>query len=223
MYVVGEDITSAYLGALEKVVEQNYVFALMVEIKSPFIDSDSVVDEEIGLTGLNLNLNLHNKFKTFKFKDGRDGGWWIENRINELFKGLYNKGITDYGQLDFVQNALKKIKNGRYAWCSNRLLCITFNPQDKHLNHVHLERQPVPPCLTLLDFKREQDNLHLIASWRAQYFDTKAYGNLISLAILLKEVCKNTEHRPGRLISIAHKAILRDKKDGRKLVEKLRF
>lgn len=75
MYVVGGDITSAYLGALEKVVEQKYVLALMVEIKSPFIDSDFIVDEEIGLTGLNINLNLHNK--TFRFKDGRGGGWWI--------------------------------------------------------------------------------------------------------------------------------------------------
>lgn len=38
------------------------------------------------------------------------------NRINELFKGVYHKGITDYGQLEFVQNALKKIKKGRYTW-----------------------------------------------------------------------------------------------------------
>ncbi|MEM1557765.1 MAG: hypothetical protein QXG12_04150 [Thermoproteota archaeon] len=220
--MVEEDITSAYLRALEKVVEQNYVFALIVEIKKPFIDSDSVVDEEIGLVGLNLDLNLHNKFKTYEFKDGKNGSRWIKNRINELFKGIYHKGITNYGQLEFVQNALKNIKARRYTWCSNRLLCITFNPHDKHLSHIHLERQPVSPCLVLLDFKPERDNLHLIASWRAQYFDTKAYGNLISLAILLKEVCKNTGYRHGRLISIAHKAILRDKEDGRKLVERLK-
>jgi len=194
----------------------------MVEIEKPLIDYDRKVDEDLRLGSLNLNLNLHNKFKEFVFDDGKSGSWWIKNRINELFSGLYHKAIVNYNQLDFVEDALKKIKNRKYTWISNRLLCLTFDPRDKHLNHIHLARQPVPPCLTLVDFKPERNNLHLIASWRAQYFDTKAYGNLISLAMLLEQVCRNTGYNSGRLISIAHKAILRNKTDGKRLLQKLK-
>jgi len=194
----------------------------MVEIEKPLIDYDRKVDEDLRLGSLNLNLNLHNKFKEFVFDDGKSGSWWIKNRINELFSGLYHKAIVNYNQLDFVEDALKKIKNRKYTWISNRLLCLTFDPRDKHLNHIHLARQPVPPCLTLVDFKPERNNLHLIASWLAQYFDTKAYGNLISLAMLLEQVCRNTGYNSGRLISIAHKAILRNKTDGKRLLQKLK-
>jgi len=194
----------------------------MVEIEKPLIDYDRKVDEDLRLGSLNLNLNLHNKFKEFVFDDGKSGSWCIKNRINELFSGLYHKAIVNYNQLDFVEDALKKIKNRKYTWISNRLLCLTFDPRDKHLNHIHLARQPVPPCLTLVDFKPERNNLHLIASWRAQYFDTKAYGNLISLAMLLEQVCRNTGYNSGRLISIAHKAILRNKTDGKRLLQKLK-
>lgn len=222
MLVTEENITYAYLNSLERVVKRNYIFALMVEIKKPLIDSDSIVDEELKLIGLNLDLSLHNKFKTFIFNDGKNGSWWIKNRIDEQFRGIYHKAIVNYDQLKFVQDALKEIKNRKYTWSSNRLLCLTFDPHDKYLNHMHLERQPVPPCLTLLDFKPERKNLHLIASWRAQFFDTKAYGNLISLAMLLREVCKNTKYNSGRLISIAHKAILKDKKDAEKLLQRLK-
>jgi len=222
MNVIEENITSAYLKSLERVVEQNYVFGLMVEIGKPLVDSNRMIDEDLKLTCLNLDLNLHNKFKTFVFNDGKSGSWWIENRINELFKGLYHRAIVNHNQLNFVEDALKKIENKRYAWVSNRLLCLTFSPHEKHLSHMHLTRQPVPPCLTLVDFKPERNNLHLIASWRAQFFDTKAYGNLISLAMLLEQACENTGYDPGRLISIAHKAILRNKRDGKRLLQELK-
>jgi thymidylate synthase len=194
----------------------------MVEVKKPIINFNQVVDEELQLIGLNLDLNIHNKFKTFKFKNGKNGKWWIEDRINEMFTGLYHKGISSYNQFEFVKDTLKKIKTKKYTWCSNRLLCITFNPIEKKLNHTHLSRTPTPPCLTLLDFKPEQNNLHLIATWRAQFFDTKAYGNLISLAMLLKKVCEETGFSPGRLISIANKAILKYLEEKVKLLKELK-
>jgi len=221
MYVTEDDISSAYLESLEKVVKQNYVFALMIRVREPIVNSD-LVDEELNLSGININQNLHNKFKSFVFRDGKSGRWWIKDRVRELFEGIYHRAIVNYGQLEFAQKTLKEIKNRRYSWSSNRLLCLTFDPKDKYLNHTHSSRQPLPPCLTLIDFKPEKDTLHLIASWRAQYFDTKAYGNLISLAILLDEVCKNTGYTSGNLVSIAHKAILKDKKDAKRLLQWLK-
>ncbi|RLE58624.1 MAG: hypothetical protein DRJ32_06110 [Thermoprotei archaeon] len=222
MYVDEENLTSAYLKSLEKVVKYNYIFTLVIRVKKPIIDFDSIVDDELKLIGVNLDLKLHNKFKSFVFSDGKTGSWWIKDRVNVLLKGIYHKAITNYDQLNFVQKALKEIRRRKYTWSSNRLLCFTFNPYDKRLSHTHLERQPVPPCLTLVDFKPERNVLHLIASWRAQFFDTKAYGNLISLAVLLRDICKNTGYSPGQLISIAHKAILKNRKDARNLLQRLK-
>jgi len=216
-YFFGDDITSAYLKSLQKVVKDGYVFGLMTEVRKPIIDSDTLIDESLNLVGLNLDTIKHEKYKNFNFC-GRSGAWWISNRIDELFRGLYHRAIENHNQLNFVQNALKQIKMRKYTWCANRLLCVTFDAKNSHFSHLHLARQPIPPCLTTLDFKSERKQLHLIASWRAQYFDIKAYGNLISLAMLLKEICKNVGLQPGHLISIAHKAILKNSKNAERLI-----
>lgn len=220
-HIIHADLTSAYVESLKMVVRNCYIFALMTEVENPVLQSADV-DDELDLSGLNLNMELHRRFEVFDF--GKTGKWWIENRIHELFTGLYHRAICKHDQLGFVQGALKKISETRkYTWCSNRLLCLTFDHGDNQTSHLHLSRQPVPPCLTLLDFKPEQKKLHLIASWRAQYFDTKAYGNLISLAMMLRNVCKKTGYNPGHVISIANKAILRNKKNAKRLVKSLKF
>ena len=223
MEIARNNITSAYVDSLKAVVNEKYIFVLVVKIEKPLIGlSGTVVDKELGLLDLNLDKHVHNRFKEFIFKDGKSGRWWIKNRVKEMLKGSYYHAITKNKQLDFVIDALRKIKAGNYTWCSNYLLCITFDPQEKYLSHIHLSRKPIPPCLTLLDFKPERNRLHLIASWRAQYFDTKAYGNLLSLGILLREICVKTEYDAGCLISIARKAILRSRSDSRRLLRELR-
>lgn len=219
-HIVANDITSAYISSLKKVVGNKYVYALMTEVEKPLLNAVLIGDRS-SLSGLNLDKKMHTRFENFSF-NGKTGKWWIENRVQELFTGLYHTAICKHNQLGFVQDALRKIKTRKYTWCSNRLLCLTFDYEDKHTSHLHLSRQPIPPCLTLLDFKPEQKKLHLIASWRAQYFDTKAYGNLISLAMILREVCKNTRFQTGHVISIANKAILKDKKNATSLLEALK-
>lgn len=218
-HIVKDDLTSAYVDSLKRVVENGYVFALTTEVERPVLGS-VYVDDELDLIGLNLDREIHRRFETFDF-NGKTGAWWIDDRIRELFAGLYHRAICKHDQLDFVKNALKKFQTRKYTWCSNRLLCVTFDHADKYTSHVHLSRTPIPPCLTLLDFKPERKKLHLIAVWRAQYFDTKAYGNLISLAIMLRTVCKNTGFEPGHVISIASKAILKNKKNARSLAKSL--
>ena len=220
-HIVKDDLTSAYVDSLKAVVRNGHIFGLMTEVARPILDS-ATFNDELDLTGLNLDKVIHRRFETFSFVDGKTGARWIDNRIDELFKGLYQRAICKHDQLDFVQNALKEIRTTRrYTWCSNRLLCLTFDHADKHMSHLHLTMVPVPPCLTLLDFKPERERLHLIAVWRAQYFDTKAYGNLISLAIMLRNVCGDIGFQPGHVISIANKAILKNKKDGQSLVKLL--
>ena len=73
-----------------------------------------------------------------------------------------------------------------------------------------------------IDFKPEGNKLHLISDWRAQYLNTKAYGNFLSLARLLRKVCNEKGFQPGNLISIAHKAILERGVKNELLLEKLK-
>lgn len=44
-----------------------------------------------------------------------------------------------------------------------------------------------------------------MAVFRSQFFDTKAYGNFIALAILLHKMCKATGYDPGAIVSTANK------------------
>jgi hypothetical protein len=44
-----------------------------------------------------------------------------------------------------------------------------------------------------------------MAVFRSQFFDTKAYGNFIALAILLHKMCQATGYKPGALVSTANK------------------
>jgi len=80
------------------------------------------------------------------------------------------------------------------------------------------------PCLTAIDVKLTENFINLCALWRHQYFDIKAYGNLISLAMLLKEICDvvnyfrrefgfKEEVKYGKITSIACRAdFSKDKK-----------
>lgn len=203
-----------------------HAFGLMVEVEKPFIGSVDT-DSEHDLSGLNINSGIHNALESFTHFDGKTGKYWIENRIDELFTGLYCRAIHNHNQLEFVEEALKQILHSReerkyaYTWCSNRLFCLTFDHSNNDFSHLHLSRQPIPPCLTLVDFKPEQTTLHLLATWRAQFFDTKAYGNLLSLAILLRNVCRNTGFHPGHLVSTANKAIVKNRSNAKRLLERL--
>lgn len=225
-YIVKDDLTSAYVDSLKIALRDHYVFALVTEVERPILE---FADNELSLSGLNLDKEMHRRFEAFQFKDGRTGKEWIEDRIHELFAGLYHVAISKHGQLDFAQSALKEIlraradpkRRGTYNWLYNRIFCLTCHYEDRKFSHLHLSKMPNPPCLTLLDFKPEQEKLHLIAFWRAQYFDTKAYGNLISLAVLLGNVCRYTGFQSGHVISIASKAIFKNMRDGKSLVRSL--
>jgi len=169
---------------------------------------------------VNTGPEFHRYFEGFKFPDGRTGRWWIENRVNALLRqgGEYWDLIRRNGQWTYLIAALKGMIAGTMPrWNANRLLITLFDPE----KHLHKSRAPTPPCLVTLDFKPVRDQLTLIATWRSQYTDTKGYGNLYSLALLLLQVSEMSGFKPGELYSVANKPILRwsPRKVGRSLLE----
>lgn len=243
LYVVSEDISTAYRQSLDKVVNspEGYMFGLVTRISKPILDN---VDEEVDtiasevevrknqyrlktyrLEGLNIDKKVHQNFKEFELYTDKKGRKWfgkdkIADRIYALEEGVYHRDLDkslkgNKKQLDYL---MEHLANGKVKGWYNALVCVVFDP-NRDLCY------PKAPCLMSIDFKPERkpegNKLHLIADWRSQYFNTKAYGNFISLARLLRSVCKDSGFQPGSLISIAHKAILQNGVDDKLLLEKL--
>lgn len=201
--IIGTSISDAYISMLRSTLR-----------RSPFMQVTVVQP-------VSISDDVKTTFESYMFPDGRSGRWWIQDRIKALFdkKGEYWKPIHRDGQLDYVISALKGMTKGTVPrWNANRLVITLFSPKDD----LHISRAPIPPCLINLCFYPVKQRLTLIANFRAQYTDAKAYGNLLSLAMFLKKISEETGFTPFQLFSIAQKAILKYRKSvGKDLLRKL--
>lgn len=59
------------------------------------------------------------------------------------------------------------------------------------------------PCLSHLSFTFLNDRLDLTATYRSQYFISRAYGNYLGLSRILHFVCSEVGCQPGELVCIA--------------------
>ena len=189
--------------------------------ESPFMQITAVTQPILG-DHVNNSVSFRTAFEDYTFPDGRRGEWWLQDRIKALFdvKGEYWKPMHREGQFDYVISALKGMTKGAIPrWNANRLILSLFDPK----GDLHVSRAPTPPCLISLCFYPVKQRLTLIATFRAQYTDVKGYGNLLSLAMLLKKVSEETGFVPVKLVSVAQKAILKYPKSvGKDLLSKLR-
>lgn len=206
----GESVSAAYVDLLEDTLKGTKLLQVTM-VKQPVIAGNVNIDDE-----------LHRRFEDFKFSDGRTGYWWIQDRLKALLRqnGEYWTAMRRNGQWSYILHGLKDMLKGKMPrWNANRLFITLFDSA----KDLHWSRAPMPPCLVTLDFKPVKDNLSLIADFRSQYADAKAYGNLLSLAYLLIDVCGKTGFKPAELYSVSHKPILKYKvKEAQALLESLR-
>jgi thymidylate synthase len=208
---------------INRSISSAYVNMLKNTLSTPFLclmQTTKVVKPILG-NHLNDEENIRIVFEAFRFPDERTGKYWIDNRINALFgeNGEYRERMDNEGQFDYVVSALKGMKEKKVPrWNANRVMISLFNPK----KDLHVCRAPAPPCLTTLCFYPVQQSLNLVATFRAQYTDIKAYGNLISVAMLLQRVSEKTGLTPNGLYSVAQKATLRHPRSvGKKLLHRL--
>lgn len=158
-----------------------------------------------------LNLGgFYDDYASFDFKEttdyeGRTGQDWVDSRIYELFDGLYDDRLTNPDQLRMIT---ERLQQGNHGSCTNALVAQVYDIK-KDLS-VATSGRPFAKdmsCLTQLQFRPKRDHLHLFATFRSQYLDTKAYGNLISLAMLLAQVCERTNYAPGVLVERVNNTI----------------
>lgn len=204
-------ISSAYLEFVERYLNERS-FAMCVHIEKPIKGGK-----------LNFDPKIDRAFRDFKFpptgkrKVVRTGDWWINDRMNALFdqRGEYYPRLHRNRQYEKILSSLKDYQ--KQTWNANCYVLILFNPtSDLHCSKTNpsiITRMPKPPCLTMLQFlpkvmrMRKIKELSLCAHFRAQYIDTKAYGNILSLAELLKRTCNRTGFEVGSLHSVASRLI----------------
>jgi hypothetical protein len=226
MIVEGRSIGEAYIKALEAVVENRVPYwYLTVHISQPIRDtrmkrSISSLEVRDWLDVINVEDKVFQAFSKFRFSKadpwtkGCTGEDWINGRIKDLLHpdGYYNRALRSgfsFDQLEKVEERLRaRDKRGKkmHGGTSNALVCQVFLPHED-LKRACLSRPCVQGlrCLAMIDFKPGGDTLNLMAVFRSQYFDTKAYGNFIALAILLYKMCRRTDYRPGAIVSTTNK------------------
>lgn len=232
--VEGRSIGEAYIKALKAVVagEVPYWY-LSVHILEPILNASvgqAVPSLEIKhwLDLINVGDGVFQAFAKFQFSKPdswtgrRTGEDWINGRIRSLLDpaGYYNVALRrgfGFDQLKAVEERLSaRDINGRrmHGGSTNSLVCQIFLPhEDLRAACIARPRACGVRCLALLDFKPIGDVLNLMAVWRSQYLDLKAYGNFISLAMLLHEMCQKTGYKPGAVVSTAHKVVFAGYRD----------
>ena len=231
-FVKGKSIGEAYLNALDLLINKKLSYPyLVIHVFQPIIDvSIECLPRSLNVDDWDQIVNLGEVYEVFSKYDfskscksgGSLGKDWINDRIRALLhpEGGYYKRLEKFRQLERVIERLKvrdKRGNRMHGGSTNALICQVFCP-DEDLIKACMPRPRASDlsCLTELDFKPKKDRLNLFSVFRSQYFDTKAYGNLISLAILLCKVCQKTGYKPGTLTSTANNItfdVKRKKKD----------
>ncbi|WP_255167131.1 hypothetical protein [Natrononativus amylolyticus] len=218
-FVVAPDIGTAYTALLESRVHGLFPHDYhVVHISEPVssIDYDEFsIERSQWLEVVNTGETL-GRFESYEFTDGTTGRYWVQDRIEELFAGLYATRLTaPRNQLDMIRGRLKQ---GNHGQTTNALLGQPYRlTPDLEKATEGKPLAPNIPCLVLLQFKPQRDKLHLYTTFRSQYIDTKCYGNLISLALLLADMCHQTGYEPGYLVETAHNSIFRNVGDARGL------
>lgn len=223
-YIEGESIGEAYFKAYRAILEaKSPHWYLMVHISQPVLVNSikiSSLDVNDWLKVINVDDRVYEAFVSFKFskKDGWTGGYsgedWINGRIQDLFneQGYYKRGLSEEFSFDQLLEVEKRLsardKNGKrmHGGSTNAMVCILFSPtKDLKAACRPCPRAEGVKSLTQIDFKPIKDKLNLMAVFRSQSFDTKAYGNFIALAILLHRMCQAAGYKPGAIVSTANK------------------
>ena len=223
-HVVGDDVGDAYARALNSRLENEYPHRYRtIHISDPIGTFDSTphsVQWDHWQDVVNAG-DVLGSFESYEFSDGSTGRFWVQDRIDELFSGIYATRLTDGGNQ--VEQITTRLQKGNHGQTTNALVAQVFRiePDLRHATHG----RPLAPdmaCLTQLQFRPSKNKLNLYATFRSQYFDTKCYGNLISLAILLAAVCDRTDYEPGYLLETAYNTTFRDREDAENLDTLLR-
>lgn len=226
-HVAAESIGDAWFEGFCKLMNDRLPHRnLSIHITDPVVQSHGLPDStEMEDWEPYLNVGtIYDEYTAFDFGtatdyEGTTGQDWIDSRLYELFEGLYHDRMTNPDQIQMIT---ERLQQGLHGGCTNALVAQVFDVEDDL--EVATSGRPFAKdmsCLTQLQFRPKKDELHLFATFRSQYLDTKAYGNLISLAMLLAQVCEKTGYEPGVLVERVNNTICMDRSVAKDLYNQL--
>jgi len=220
-HVVGRDIGTAFTRVLDSRLKNVFPHRYRtIHISEPVTTFDSLpagLDWDEWQEHINAGEALSG-FESYEFHDGTTGRYWVQDRIEELFDGMYASRLAGGDRGNQIEQITERLKQGNHGQTTNALVAQVFQ-QEPDLRHATHGRPLAPDmaCMTQLQFRPQQDTLNLYAIFRSQYLDTKCYGNLISLAALLAVVCQRSGYEPGYILETAHNTTFRNHEDAQEL------
>lgn len=200
-HIVGVSVGEAYVATLESGLSGLFPHSYRtIHISEPVKDVSDVprsLDTDLWTDTVNARESL-SRFRDYEFHDGTTGRFWVQDRIEELFSGMYAARLAE--PANQIQMIVSRLSQGNHGQTTNALVAQVFqiDPDLERATHG----RPMAPdmaCLTQLQFLPHKDRLNLFSVFRSQYLETKCYGNLFSLAVLLAAVCDMTGYEPGFL------------------------
>lgn len=137
-----------------------------------------------------LQRHRENKFGTYFYRliaypQGQEPINQLERVVLRLRAQLANRqGLSSIYELG--------ISTGEDEGCELRIQCPGKDTRTRGF-----------PCLSHISLTLEGGRLHLTATYRNQYFISRAYGNYLGLSRLLAFLCKETGCMPGEILVVA--------------------
>jgi len=170
-HVSGADIGQAYARVLDSRIQNDFPHRYrIIHIDDP-VDSVDSTPETLDMDDWRDTVNAGEAleaFESYEFSGGSTGRFWVQDRIDELFNGMYATRLTDGGNQ--VERITERLKKGNHGQTTNALVAQVFReePDLRHATHG----RPLAPdmaCLTQLQFRPTKDQLNLYAIFRSQY------------------------------------------------------
>ncbi|WP_254830918.1 hypothetical protein [Haloglomus salinum] len=134
--------------------------------------------------------------KTDQKSGGSTGEDWVAGRFYVLYEGRYADRLDARHQLSRIE---RRLELGYHGSSTNALVAQVYREPDLKAAEKPRPRATGIVCLTQLQFRPHEEYLDLHAVFRSQWWDLKAYGNLLSLASLLAQTAARTDYEVGRL------------------------
>lgn len=220
-YITDATIGTTYRRGLARYttgLPHNHLVLLVEDpiVSAANIDSLDVTDwEDTPNLGWEYDVFCPFEFdRTSGFVDGNTGKDWLNDRLHELYEGMYATRLEDPDQLEMV---IRQLQTGHHGSCTNALVVQVFRDGDLELATQGTPNADGMACMTQLQFRPRKDTLDLYMTLRTQYVDLKGYGNLVAAATLLSKVCERTGYAPGILVEYVNNAIAYDADAARRL------
>lgn len=212
----GDSIAQAYRDAIQTYDSSRS--HLTITVNKP-INSLSIVPnnrEEWDLTMATDILNIgqiSQSFLTAEIDGGKTIQDWMDDDIDSYLTGpAYGRlrGKADFWEVDQLKQVIEYLQKDHPSGSeSNKMVCHIFHPSELPPNSPRIKRDTCN-CNTSIQFKpTDNSDLNCLATFRSQYLNTRAFGNIVGLSALLADVCNRVDYSPGKLINTTNNATVK--------------